>query len=149
MTKGSRYSEDGTHIPAITFHFCRIDSQMSEWSEAYRLRKLYCHYGRNCGAFLLSKNNQWNGDTLVLQDLRSFVSKHLLKKFLLNFFLGLPRSNDDDFLDKGRTIAIIRIIFWPSWSFYDKNLRRRRGKLSKCILFLQDDAFAHKSHVAM
>lgn len=53
-----------------------------------------------------------------------------------------------DFLDKGRTITGDYYSTLLT-TLRDKIKEKRRGKLSKGVLFLQDNAPAHKSHVVM
>ena len=53
-----------------------------------------------------------------------------------------------DFLDKGRTITGDYYLTLLT-TLRETIKEKRRGKLSKGVLFLQDNAPAHKSHVAM
>lgn len=86
-------------------------------------------------------------DTLALQNLRNFVFNSLLAKFFLQLFWNCHRITMN-FLDKGRTITG-NYYSTVLTTLRKRIMERRRRKISKGMLFLQDNAPALKSHVAM
>ena len=62
--------------------------------------------------------------------------------------LGLSWNCHAEFLGAWKKLSVGSIMLM-SWRFRDELKARRRGKLSKGILLLQDNAPAHTSHVAV
>lgn len=93
-------------------------------------------------------SNQCNGSTLAQQDQRNFALKNLLEKFWLQYFGDSRGVILVDYLDKGKTMtgecysSLLQKV-------REKIVENRREMVCKGVLFLQDNAPAHKSQFAM
>lgn len=102
-----------------------VDQKRARLEES---RLLYARSGKS--ADLLSHvSNRWNGDTLVVQDLRNFLFKDLLQLFLLQLF-GIAKRNE-----------IVRTVTGSNYSTLLTTLRKKiiqrgRGKFfQRCLAF--------------
>ena len=89
-------------------------------------------------------NNQWSGGIAAHHAPKNSEYKNPLEKFSPRFFLGARRHPPIDFLPKGQTInaEYFLSLLVQLWDILKE---KRRGKFTKEVLFLQDNAPAHRA----
>ena len=90
------------------------------------------------------RNNQWSGDIAAHPAPKNSESKNPLEKFSPRFFWdqdGIPRN---DYLPKGQTL---NVEYYSSLLVQLKDIlkEKRRRKFTKVVLFLYDNAPAHRA----
>jgi len=89
-------------------------------------------------------NNQWSGDIVAHPAPKNSESKNLLESFLPQFFWAQDGILLINYLPKGQTI---NTEYYSSLLVQLKDIlkEKRRGKVTKGVLFLHDNASAHRT----
>jgi len=89
------------------------------------------------------RNNQWNGNIAVHLTPKNSEYKNPLEKFSPQFFLDQDGNLNIDYLPQGQTI---NAEYYSSLlaQLKDTLKEKRQGKVTKGVLFLHDNAPAHR-----
>jgi len=91
-----------------------------------------------------AKNNQWSGGTAAHPTPKKSECKNPLENFSPRFFWDQDGILLTDYLPKGQTI---NVAYYSSLLVQLKDIlkEKRRGKVTKVVLFLHDNALAHQA----